>query len=146
MNKKAVKIISLVTFILFLGAGATWAQGGGSGLSQHERQILKNERKQVRQAQTFAAADGRISPRERRLLGNMHNRLARDRHNFTRNDTRRYNCRSGCRYHHEHRWSPYYPHTTYRPYGYYYSRPDYFRFSGAWLQPGGFFSISVGGS
>jgi hypothetical protein len=146
MNKKAIKIVSLVTFILFLSVGVTWAQGRDRGLSKHERHILKHEQKQLRHAKKFAAADGRISPREGRLLGHLQNRLARDRRYFTHNDNRRYDCRNGCRYHHEHWWPAYYPHTTYRPYGYYYSRPDYYRFSGTWLQPGGFFSISVGGS
>lgn len=151
MVKRIFKFFSMVTLITAFSIGTTWAQGwdrhrtGGGELDRYERQILRHERHQIRQFENHAVADGRVSRYERRHLENMHDRLDRNRHHFRHNDNRRYDCQIGCRHRHVHRWPKYHHYPEYRPHGYY---PDHdrYRFSGAWLQPGGFFSISIGGN
>lgn len=152
MLKNSIKLFSILTFITLICAGTSWAgdwnryRRGNGELTRQERRELSAQRHQIRRFENYAEADGRISRRERRQMENMRHQLDRDRYHFRHNNDRGYVCGRGCAHPHEHRWHRYHHIPGYRPYGYYYPGHSYYGFSGAWIQPGGFFSISIGGN
>ncbi|MBL7830269.1 MAG: hypothetical protein JNK41_04515 [Saprospiraceae bacterium] len=100
----------LIAMIIYLGlqqvvfAQGVCRPGRGKGIHQRERILegrrsgqltsgefykLKKEQKQLRRAKRMAAADGRISPQERRFINHRQNKLDRQIFRLKHNDRRR---------------------------------------------------------
>ncbi len=134
-------------------------------ITRHELFRLKNEQKRIRQYSRRVARDGRMSRHEKRTIASMQERAGK--HIYEAKHNRHYQHRTNYRNDRHNRRNPHQKYNQYRKYDqhhryHYHGRDRCYRshrghskgysshgtgyyFSGAWNEPGGFFSFSTGG-